>query len=389
MFSLDNFYYILYENLLKPANLYALHFYPFGSTSSENIQQDFHYPPKANDTILHHCLFYDQEPLIDEHFRKLNFSQRPHLFFTNKWGKILANSEHSLLKRQICKENNYIDWYYFFHGFAALDWYRDFQYFPKVEIPITKLFMNLNHLTTKDRSYRLLFVSHLIDKNLLGNGHVSLHIKNNWQDELDLDIKLPKKDIPFIREQISKVPHGLVLDSPKIDGTASARFDHTTIKFSKEALWHIVSETIFYYDKLHLTEKIFKPIVHKRPFMLLGAPGNLEYLKTYGFKTFDRWIDESYDKEKDNSRRIEMVIGELEKLNRLSPNELNLMYLEMSEILEHNFNHMYSDFKQILVDELVDNFEGCLRQWNNGRVDDRNIKFDHIDFNKVKKLLCQ
>ena len=37
---------------------------------------------------------------------------------------------------------------------------------------------------------------------------------------------------------------------------------------------------------MHLTEKIFKPIVNKQPFMLLAAPDNLAYLKSYGFKTY-------------------------------------------------------------------------------------------------------
>ena len=390
MFSLDNFYYILYENLLKPANLYALHFYPFGTTSSENLQQNFENPPKADNTILHHCLFYDQEPLIDTHFEKLNFPQRMHLFFTSKWCKILANSEHSLLKKQICKDNEYIDWYYFYHGFAALDWYRDFQYFPKVDFPITKVFISLNHLTIKDRSYRLLLTSHLINKHLLEKGHVSLHINKNWSDELsDPFTKLPSKTIPFVREQISKLPGPLTLDSSNVTGSASAEFNHTTIKYNKEALWHIVSETVYYYEKLHLTEKVFKPIVHKRPFILVAAPGNLAYIKSYGFKTFDKWIDESYDCECDPAIRIEKIVKELDKLCSLSDSQLQQMYIEMQEVLEHNFNHFYGNFKKIIVDELVDNFESSIDRWNNGRIDNRNIDKTNLNFPQVKKLLLQ
>jgi hypothetical protein len=123
--------------------------------------------------------------------------------------------------------------------------------------------------------------------------------------------------------------------------------------------------------------------------MLLGACGNLEYLKSYGFKTFDRWIDESYDKEPDPERRIEMVVTELQKFSHLSVTELNLMYLEMKEVLEFNFNHLYTNFKHIIVDELVDNFENCLRQWNNGRIDDRAVDYRCLDLDKIKKLLAQ
>lgn len=395
MFSLDNFYYILYANLLKPANLYSLYFYPFGSTSSDNICQDFSsIRPMWNDNIHHHCLYYDQEPLIKQHFEKLNFQQKFHMFFTYKYCKILANSEHSLIKKQICKENGYIDWYYFFHGFAALDWYRDFQYFPSVEYQITKIFISLNRLTTKDRSYRLLLASHLINEDLIEKGHVSLSLDDmglgTWQNELVYkDTKLPTHTIPFVKEQIGKLPGSLTLDQTNPQGDLSSKFDQHSIRINKEALWHVVTETVFYYDKLHLTEKIFKPIVHQRPFILVAAPGNLAYLKSYGFKTFDRWIDESYDNEQDPAKRIEMVVAELKKLCQLSMTEINQMYQEMKEVLDYNFNHFYGKFKTIIANELVDNFEGSVQQWNNGRVDGRTIDISHIDLDKIKRLLGQ
>jgi hypothetical protein len=56
---------------------------------------------------------------------------------------------------------------------------------------------------------------------------------------------------------------------------------------------HIVNETVV--DKQHLTEKIFKPIVLKQPFVLMGGQGTLQYLRDYGFKTFKKWFDEDYD----------------------------------------------------------------------------------------------
>lgn len=394
MFSLDNFYFILYKNLLAPANVEFFYFYPFGSTSSDNLSYSIGYPPAPMEhSIRHNVLFYDQEPIIPQFFNKLN-QARHHTFFTNKYAKLLANSEHSLVKKQICKSNNYIDWYYFFHGFAALDWYRDFQYFPSIEHQFTKVFISLNRLVTKDRSYRLLLASHLINENLLDYGHVSLslqdHGQGTWRDELvSTDCKLPKNTLPFITEQIGSLKSSLVLDQNNPQGDLSAKFDLDSIKLNQSGLWHIVTETVFYYNKLHLTEKIFKPITHRRPFILVAAPGNLNYLKSYGFKTFDRWIDESYDNETDPGKRIEMIVGEIKKLCSLSMPELKIMHEEMKEVLEFNFHHLYGQFKNIIVNELVDNFEGCVAQWNNGRFDGRDIDLSRVDLPKIKKLLFQ
>ena len=108
MISVENFYYILYKNLLEPARFVPFYFYPFGTTDVNKLQKSWNnenpidiYISISNAFGLHSVLFYDQEPLIDQHFRNLNFSQRMHLFFTYKWCKILANSEHSSLKKKI------------------------------------------------------------------------------------------------------------------------------------------------------------------------------------------------------------------------------------------------------------------------------------------------
>lgn len=152
-------------------------------------------------------------------------------------------------------------------------------------------------------------------------------------------------------------------------------------------MWNVVTETNFYDDKLHLTEKIFKPIVTRRPFILVSAPGNLAYLKSYGFKTFSDYIDESYDDEQDPDRRIEMIVNELEKLCQMPHKELMTMFEKMKDVLEFNHQHFYGKFKEIIVNELVDNFEGCTKKYNLHLSDWRQIPVHLVNFDQVKQLL--
>jgi hypothetical protein len=123
--------------------------------------------------------------------------------------------------------------------------------------------------------------------------------------------------------------------------------------------------------------------------MLLAAPHNLEYLRSYGFKTFGRWIDESYDTEVDNEKRIDMVVTELQKLAELSQSDLNKMYMEMQEILDFNFQWFYTGFKQKIVEELVDNFEIAIKQYNlnKSKNADNYLDVSVINFDAVKKRL--
>ncbi len=393
MFSLENFYHILYANLLKPVKINAYYFYPFGSTSLSNIIPVYLSSTTENQ-VNNRTLFYDQEPLIEEFFNGLAVSSDFTPSSATKRIKILANSELSPLKRQLCKEYGYHDWYYFYHGFAALRWYKDYQYLPTVENKFSKVFISLNRLITKDRSYRLHLVSRMLEQGLDQFGHVSLNLDDNgqgtWREELEYEhSKLPAYTKPLIQEQIGKLTSSLIVDYENTWGGLSAECGPKELKTNQSALWHVVAETVYYYDKRHLTEKIFKPITAKRPFILVGGYQNLAYLKSYGFQTFDRWIDESYDNEPDPGQRIEMIIAELSKLCKLSMSDLQDMHYEMKSVLEHNFNHMYGDFKHIIVKEMLDNYRGCLDQWNHARLDDKHIDYTNLNFTELQKLLTQ
>jgi hypothetical protein len=397
MFSLDNFYYVLYKNLLKPVQLPPLFFSKFGSTNKDDLELDnfdrsINNKNKRDNFQNDLCFFYDQEPLIVELLENIDH----HLFLHQTTLKVFANSEKSEYKKIYCKNNNFLDWYYFFHGFAALDWYRDYKYIPKVENKFSKVFISLNRLVVKDRSYRLNLVANYMEQGLLEYGHVSLGLINNdWKEEVTYsNSKLSTQAKGKILKYISCLKGPLIVDQENVPGYASAGSGDNEMMLQQSALWHVVSETVFYYPKLHLTEKIFKPIVHRRPFILVAAPGNLAYLKSYGFKTFDRWIDESYDTIEDNDQRIQAITQELAKLCKLNREELETMYQEMQEILDYNFNHFYGDFNRIIVDELVDNFRWVLSRWNNGRfdIDGRGVlrdytPTDHIDFEAVKQRL--
>jgi hypothetical protein len=330
------------------------------------------------------CYYFDQEPIHSPSADNLVTLASP------KFCLILANSEISTLKNSVCKENNYQDWYYFFHGFASLDWYRDARYFSQ-ETSWTKPYISMNRLHVNDRSYRLNLVARLAEQKLLDCGHVSLHLNHTeygtWKQELsDPNTKLSKAAQELISEHLGDP---LILDKTESTGNISADFGHWEFDLWKSGLWHIVTETVFYYNKLHLTEKIFKPIVAQRPFMLAAAPGNLAYLKSYGFQTFDRWIDESYDTIQDPDQRLQAIVDQTQRLCAMSDSELRQMHQEMKPVLEHNFNHMWGDFRHRIVNELVNNFERSVRLWNNGRIDGKDLPLQNIDLDAVKQILLR
>lgn len=393
--SVENFYWVLYENLLKPAGLDCRYHWPFDSGNvmkwpfesqqglfdcHANQRQDE--PRNARQAFFH----FDQEPIYaeDEYTICKSTSANYHRNI-----RILANSERSMIKKDFCRRLQMIDWYYFYHGFAALDWYRDAEHVTHDQ-GITDAFSSFNHIIRNKRAYRMALTARLSARGILDRGTVSFH--GDAQD-CSLEITDPYTQLSPHSQQlvdqylIQPNHQPLLVDSQCVDGNYSALFGGNTYRMRQRSFLHLVNETIFYDQKLHLTEKIFHPIVHMRPFVLVAAPGNLEYLRSYGFETFSGWIDEYYDEISDHDLRLDHIARETERIARMPIHDLRHMLDEMRPVLEHNKQHFFSGFKKIIADELVDNFEICLRIWNNGRVDDHSVTIPSCDQLKLAKQL--
>ena len=390
MISLNNLYYVLYTLLFKPCKVEIGFFYPFGRTDYDSCMINAYNDTSVIPSDLKFCLFYDQEPLLEKNIHELiESTTRPAVNPDDVC--MFGNSEISEYKTELCATYNFVDFYYFFHGLVCTYWFNDVKYFKHINHPIQNDFLTMNHLCTNDRSYRLTLIAELIENNLIDKGSVSLHLFSDSNSELkhelfNFDSKLSKDAKKLIYKNIMPLTANLVIDTEQGRGQMSADFDQSVYQMWQSSFFHIVTETVFYYDKLHLTEKIFKPIVARRPFILCASPGNLAYLKRYGFKTFDRWIDESYDVESDNDLRIKKIVAEVKRITDMSPGDKEKMYNDMSEVLEYNFNHFFKNFREIVVNELLDNFKLCVDQLNS-KDKSRYYNSTTVNFESARQIL--
>lgn len=106
----------------------------------------------------------------------------------------------------------------------------------------------------------------------------------------------------------------------------------------KKSFVNLVTETRFHTPLQYLSEKTLKPMIVHRPFIILSSPHTLKLLKEIGFKTFDKWWDESYDDEVDHSIRFKMVYDLSMKIINTDKENLIQILKEMTPILEHNFS---------------------------------------------------
>jgi hypothetical protein len=94
------------------------------------------------------------------------------------------------------------------------------------------------------------------------------------------------------------------------------------------------------------------------PFVIVGTRGSLEYLRSYGFRTFEGIWDESYDSIEDPYDRMLAIIQLMKTINAWSPEEKSSKMQLAEQIVLHNRTYFFSEnFFNFVVDELKQNFD--------------------------------
>ncbi len=158
--------------------------------------------------------------------------------------------------------------------------------------------------------------------------------------------KIPR-DYPkfkdYIHNNINSFPEFLNRLPFTHDDGYNAADDNPTVDESRDKFYnswlHVVTETYQTNGQTFFSEKIFKPMIYWQPFILVGAQHDLKSLRSLGYKTFDGIIDETYDTIEDNEERLKVSIEEIERIIKLSDEDIAKLYEDCYEILTHNFHH--------------------------------------------------
>lgn len=120
----------------------------------------------------------------------------------------------------------------------------------------------------------------------------------------------------------------------------------TNRRLFQQCFLQVVTETTYNYPVPFFSEKTSKPILNKRPFVIVGPVGSLANLRSIGFKTFSNFWNEDYDNILDPGARLTAIADLIESVCSKSINELQNLCIEMSDVLNYNFNYYVNDFKK-------------------------------------------
>ena len=233
--------------------------------------------------------------------------------------------------------------------------------------------------------HRKIFLSLIANDNLFDNNLISFDLPYNedkiddnfiesieYDNYLQVDLFYKKNDYStqsFSKFDKNKIINGYnrlqkikynKLDVSNFESIDGRYLELDNLELYKNSYFSLVTETEFFEKwSSYTTEKVLKPIQQLHPFIVLGRPHTLKYLKSYGFKTFSDFWDESYDEEIINSKRIFKVYNLFQELCNKTDNEWYELINSMKDILIYNRN-VLKKYSYKNDDLVIENFKKYL-----------------------------
>ena len=226
-------------------------------------------------------------------------------------------------------------------------------------IPSTQF--KFSALSRNYRSWRLHVYAKLAEKNLLKDFRYSFYNIFPYGEVRYYDQETILKDLTdtnfgevntTVTEWITKVPYTLDASDNVLNKWGDVTYDailaadiHLLIETHYDLFYYVPSPDKVYKRSLapsSITEKTNKPIACCKPFIAFSTPYFLEDVRQLGFETFSPYINESYDLETDNQKRLNMIVDEIERITNLPVDEYSTLVENCHSIAVRNQQKLLS-----------------------------------------------
>jgi len=193
-------------------------------------------------------------------------------------------------------------------------------------------------LNKRIRPHRVWFYYYMFNSGLLNEGLVSMNEFDkhwyNWEGKHFQDGEL---------DECSSVLPLLVYDTPNNvldDNIYINRFPEQVVK---DTFFTVVSEAHCgdSDNTMFLSEKTFKVIGCRHPFLIMGNKDSMSMMRKIGYKTFDGFIDEGFDT-LPTHERLNYILDSIRKVTQIK--DKIEWYKSMEEVIEFNY--------KVLIDKL-------------------------------------
>ena len=129
-------------------------------------------------------------------------------------------------------------------------------------------------------------------------------------------------------------------DGYTIGNTTNGHTDQLAYLYP-DFLIDVVAETWTQGHCFSPTEKTVRPMLLKKPMIVMGPANYFEHLRQMGFRTFNDFWDEGYDGY-EGADRYNRILKLIHSLSQMSVDQLETMYWGMQYTLDHNYDLLVS-----------------------------------------------
>jgi len=282
---------------------------------------------------------------------------------------LLTHSEKNSLELDIYEKNGFIGVYWWCHAIIARDWFRYFQYIEQKK-KVKKTFLIYNRAWSGTREYRLKFVELLIKQGLENRCRTTV---NPIEPELGIHYESHN-----FSNTVWRPTEVLENYFPTSDANSCASADIAIDDYEATDI-EVVLETLFDDQRQHLTEKALRPIACAQPFILASTAGSLEYLRSYGFKTYGHIWDEQYDLIKEPKERLIRIADLMRQIANWNPETRFIKMSEAQAVADYNKKLFFSkEWQENIINEYKNNLSDAMK------IMTRNITATHV--RKLQKI---
>lgn len=269
---------------------------------------------------------------------------------------LLAHSEKNSTEVAKYEAAGFTGVYWWCHAIIAHDWFRYAETDTALTVDFSKIdkdFLVYNRAWSGTREYRLKFAELVANNNLIDVCNIAFSPTDDA-----VSYKQHVYANPALEISISNLEDLMPLNTASADASA----DYASADYAAAGI-EVVLETLFDDQRHHLTEKTLRAIACGRPFILAATPSSLQYLRDYGFQTFDGLIDETYDTITDPVARLEAIVAEMTRISELAPEAKTALWTALYAIAEQNKQRFFSaEFTDGVVQEFKTNFDAGITQ---------------------------
>ena len=221
------------------------------------------------------------------------------------------------------------------------------------DIPTVKKFSSLSR---NYKDWRLRLYINLLTANLLKDFQYSFYNIHPYEqktinhEQIEFDLTSNNIEInKTIKKWIRGVPYKL-----EVNDNVYNKWSDVTYQTILTSDIHLIVETIYHRKNFDLnenkphshfgpnfiSEKTYKAIACKKPFLMFSSPFMLDDIRGLGFETFRPFIDETYDTIIDDDERLIVLVNEIKRINELPYGVYRILNEQLTEITNRNFEKL-------------------------------------------------